>query len=94
MGAGPAGLFAALRLIELGICPVVVERGKNVHDRRKDIALISREQRVDPESNYSFGEGEPERFPTVNSILAARSGEVSSVFFKFLSARSIGFNPF
>ena len=57
MGAGPAGLFAALRLIELGICPVVVERGKNVHDRRKDIALISREQRVDPESNYSFGEG-------------------------------------
>ena len=57
VGAGPAGLFAALRLIELGICPVVVERGKNVHDRRKDIALISREQRVDPESNYSFGEG-------------------------------------
>jgi uncharacterized FAD-dependent dehydrogenase len=55
VGAGPAGLFAALRLIELGICPVVVERGKNVHDRRKDIALISREQRVDPESNYSFG---------------------------------------
>ena len=51
VGAGPAGLFAALRLIELGICPVVVERGKNVHDRRKDIALISREQRVDPESN-------------------------------------------
>ena len=43
VGAGPAGLFAALRLIELGICPVVVERGKNVHDRRKDIALISRE---------------------------------------------------
>ena len=57
VGAGPAGLFAALRLIELGICPVVVERGNNVHDRRKDIALISREQRVDPESNYSFGEG-------------------------------------
>lgn len=57
VGAGPAGLFAALRLIELGICPVVVERGKNVHDRRKDVALISREQRVDPESNYSFGEG-------------------------------------
>lgn len=93
-GGWPAGLFAALRLIELGICPVVVERGKNVHDRRKDIALISREQRVDPESNYSFGEGEPERFPTVNSILAVRSGEVSSVFFKFLSARGIGFNPF
>ena len=57
VGAGPGGLFAALRLIELGIRPVVVERGKNVHDRRKDIALISREQTVDPESNFSFGEG-------------------------------------
>lgn len=94
VGAGPAGLFAALRLIELGICPVVVERGKNVHDRRKDIALISREQRVDPESNYSFGEGEPERFPTVNSILAARSGEVSSVFFKFFVSTGHRFQSF
>lgn len=94
VGAGPAGLFAALRLIELGICPVVVERGKNVHDRRKDIALISREQRVDPESNYSFGEGEPERFPTVNSILAARSGEVSSVFFKFFVSTEHRFQSF
>lgn len=57
VGAGPGGLFAALRLIELGKRPVVLERGKNVHDRRKDIALISREHKVDPESNYSFGEG-------------------------------------
>ncbi len=57
VGAGPAGLFAALRLIELGIKPIVVERGKDVHERRKDIALISREHVVDPESNYSFGEG-------------------------------------
>lgn len=57
VGAGPGGLFAALRLIELGIRPVVVERGKDVHQRRKDIALISREHKVDPESNYSFGEG-------------------------------------
>lgn len=57
VGAGPAGLFAALRLIELGFRPIVLERGKNVHERRKDIALISREQRIDPESNYSFGEG-------------------------------------
>ena len=94
VGAGPAGLFAALRLIELGICPVVVERGKNVHDRRKDIALISREQRVDPESNYSFGESMPERFPTVNSILAARSGEVSSVFFKFFVSTEHRFQSF
>lgn len=57
VGAGPGGLFAALRLIELGIRPVVVERGKSVHERRKDIALISREHKVNPESNYSFGEG-------------------------------------
>ena len=57
VGAGPAGLFAALKLIELGIRPIVVERGKTVHERRKDIALISREHKVNPESNYSFGEG-------------------------------------
>ncbi|MDO4164648.1 MAG: FAD-binding protein [Bacteroides sp.] len=57
VGAGPGGLFAALRLIELGVRPIVVERGKNVRERKKDIALISREQAVNPESNYSFGEG-------------------------------------
>lgn len=57
VGAGPAGLFAALRLIELGARPIVLERGKDVHERRKDIARISREHKVDPESNYSFGEG-------------------------------------
>lgn len=57
VGAGPGGLFAALRLIEAGMRPIVIERGKNVHDRRKDIARISREHLVDPESNYSFGEG-------------------------------------
>ncbi|MCP9612207.1 NAD(P)/FAD-dependent oxidoreductase [Coprobacter tertius] len=57
VGAGPAGLFAALRLIELGICPIIIERGKNVHDRKKDIALISRNQTVNSESNYCFGEG-------------------------------------
>ena len=57
VGAGPGGLFAALRLIELGVKPVVVERGKSVHERRKDIAQISRNHVVDPESNYSFGEG-------------------------------------
>lgn len=57
VGAGPGGLFAALRLIELGLRPVVVERGKDVHERKKDLAQISRMQSVDAESNYSFGEG-------------------------------------
>jgi len=57
VGAGPGGLFAALRLIELGCRPIVVERGKDVHTRKRDIARISREHTVNPESNYSFGEG-------------------------------------
>lgn len=57
VGAGPGGLFAALRLIELGIKPIVLERGKNVKDRRIDVARISREGIVDPDSNYCFGEG-------------------------------------
>ncbi|MGL5272128.1 MAG: NAD(P)/FAD-dependent oxidoreductase [Phocaeicola sp.] len=57
VGAGPGGLFAALRLIECGLRPIVVERGKNVRDRKVDIANISRDHKVDAESNYSFGEG-------------------------------------
>ncbi len=57
VGAGPGGLFAALRLIEVGLRPIVVERGKNVRDRKKDLARIRPVQRVDPESNYAFGEG-------------------------------------
>ena len=57
VGAGPGGLFAALKLIELGLRPIVVERGKNVRERKEDLARISREHKVDTESNYSFGEG-------------------------------------
>lgn len=57
VGAGPGGLFAALRLIELGLRPIIVERGKDVRERKKDLAQISREHAVNPESNYSFGEG-------------------------------------
>lgn len=57
VGAGPGGLFAALRLIERGLKPIVLERGKDVHERKKDIARIPRQNIVDPESNYAFGEG-------------------------------------
>jgi len=57
VGAGPAGLFAALRLIEKGIRPIVVERGRNVRERKNDISLLNRRHEVNPESNYCFGEG-------------------------------------
>jgi len=57
VGAGPAGLFAALRLLEAGIKPIIVERGKNVRERRRDIAVLNKKHIVNPDSNYCFGEG-------------------------------------
>ncbi|GHN01339.1 FAD-dependent dehydrogenase [Cytophagales bacterium WSM2-2] len=57
VGAGPAGLFAAIRLIEFGIKPIIFERGKDVQARRRDLAAINKEHIVNPESNYCFGEG-------------------------------------
>lgn len=56
-GAGPAGLYAALNLIENGFCPIIVERGKDVRNRRRDLAAMNKQGRVNPESNYCFGEG-------------------------------------
>ena len=57
IGAGPAGLFAALSLIRSGIRPIIVERGKDVRARRRDLAILNKEGVIDPESNYCFGEG-------------------------------------
>ena len=57
IGFGPAGMFAALRLIEMGIKPIIVERGKNVQDRRRDIRAIQQDHFINPDSNYCFGEG-------------------------------------
>jgi len=57
IGAGPAGLFAALKLIEKGIRPILLERGKDVRSRRRDLAILNKEGLIDPESNYCFGEG-------------------------------------
>ena len=57
VGAGPAGMFAALRLIELGVKPILLERGKDVRARRRDLADINKKHIVNPESNYCFGEG-------------------------------------
>ncbi len=57
VGAGPAGMFAALQLIELGIKPIIIERGKEVRERRRDLALLNKKGIINPESNYCFGEG-------------------------------------
>src|SRR6187200_2025593 len=57
IGAGPAGLFGALQLIEKGVKPIILERGKDVKSRRRDLAVLNKEGIINPESNYCFGEG-------------------------------------
>ena len=89
VGSGPAGLFTALRLIERGYRPVILERGRDVSARKRDIAQINRNGAVDPDSNYAFGEGGAGTFSdgklntlvkdkTANFSPAARSGETTT----------------
>jgi uncharacterized FAD-dependent dehydrogenase len=94
-GAGPAGLFAALRCLELGIKPIIWERGKPVRERRRDLAKITRDKIVDPESNYCFGEGGAGTYS--DGKLYTRSGKradierILSIFVKFGAENDILF---
>jgi uncharacterized FAD-dependent dehydrogenase len=87
IGAGPAGLFAALQLIELGIQPIILERGKDVRARRRDLAALNKEGVVNPESNYCFGEGGAGTYS--DGKLYTRSSKrgdidrILSIFFQF-----------
>jgi len=76
-GSGPAGLFAALRLIESGFKPVIIERGKEVRERRRDLALITKQGIVNPDSNYCFGEGGAGTYS--DGKLYTRSGKRGSI---------------
>ena len=84
VGAGPAGLFAALKLLEYGIRPIVLERGKDVDRRAVDLAKISREGILNPDSNYCFGEGGAGAFQMANSLHGARSAEMWMMFCSYL----------
>ncbi len=77
IGAGPAGMFAALKCIELGLKPIVIERGKNVQDRRRDLAAINRNLGVNDNSNYCFGEGGAGTYS--DGKLYTRSGKRGSI---------------
>jgi uncharacterized FAD-dependent dehydrogenase len=86
IGSGPAGLFASIKLIELGYIPVILERGKNVRDRRRDIAAINRFNIVDSDSNYCFGEGGAGTYSDGKLYTRSKKrGDINYVLKKFVS---------
>ncbi|MCX6350710.1 MAG: FAD-binding protein [Bacteroidetes bacterium] len=94
VGCGPAGLFAALRLIELGYKPIILERGKDVRSRRRDLVAITQEHTVNPDSNYCFGEGGAGTYSDGKLYTRAnKRGDVRRVLETFLlhGAREVSF---
>lgn len=85
IGAGPAGLFAALSLIRSGIRPIIIERGKDIRSRRRDLATLNKEGILNPESNYCFGKEVRALTVMVNCIPAVIKEEISKEFWIFLS---------
>jgi uncharacterized FAD-dependent dehydrogenase len=86
IGAGPAGLFAGIRAIELGLKPIIFDRGKNVKSRRRDLAEINKEHKVNPESNYCFGEGGAGTYSDGKLYTRSKKrGEVSKILETFVA---------
>lgn len=80
IGAGPAGLFAALEFLQQGIRPILLERGKDVRQRRRDLAVLNKEGMVNPDSNYCFGEGGAGTYSDGNSTPEAINAETSATY--------------